>query len=91
LHKFPLSDFELVAIKLNDKRFKRFWWRSTKHLAIRREAATMTWTKKFAGLFLPGNNATEVSTDGRKGNKVTGSRLQGNSRLPLVLEKMGLP
>jgi len=51
----------------------------------------MTWAEEFAGLFLPGDNATKMSTDCRKSNKVTGSRLQSNSRLPAVLKKMCFP
>jgi hypothetical protein len=88
LHKSPLSDFELVAIKLDDKIFKWLWWRATKNLAIGREAAAMTRAEELPSLILPGNNATEMRANRRQGNKTARTRLQENGRLAAVIEEM---
>jgi hypothetical protein len=91
LHKILLSDFELVAIKLNDESFKRFWWRAGNNLPFRRESAAVAGALELTGLFLPGNNTTQVRADCRKCNEITGRGLQDNGWFAVELEKMRFP
>jgi hypothetical protein len=91
LHKILLSDFELVAIKLNDESFKRFWWRTAKDLPFRREPTAVAGALELPDLLLPGNNTTQMGADCRKRNEITRRGLQDNGWFAAKLKKMSFP
>ena len=53
-----LSDYKLVTINLNNKRFKGFWGRSAKDLALYRKSTSVAGTQELIDLFIPSDNAT---------------------------------
>jgi hypothetical protein len=58
-----LSDYKLVTINLNNKRFKRFWGRPAKYLALYRKSTSVAGTQELIDLFIPSDYATQMSAD----------------------------